>query len=348
MIRWNNDYNHGAHPAVLDALQKTNGESYGGYGLDEWCRKAADLIRTHLGNSPAAAKAEVHFLPGGTQANFTVIAAALRPYQSVICGDFGHINVHETGAVENTGHKIQQLKGEKGKISAAQIAAEAELYCVSGTKEHITQPKLVYLSFPTEYGMIYSRKELQDIAHVCHKYGLYLYIDGARMGYGLGSCQCDLTLADIAELSDVFYIGGTKCGTLLGEAVVILNDALKEHFRSYIKQNGGMVAKGWILGLQFYALLKDGLYFTITKQADEMAMEIRDAFEKKGIPLYMESYTNQQFVILTEEQKRALEEKHIFEYQCRMEDGRHCVRFCTSWSTRQEEVRELIKDIAAL
>lgn len=348
MIRWNNDYNHGAHPAVLDALRRTNGESYGGYGLDEWCRKAADEIRKYLGGSGAAANAEIHFLTGGTQANLTMIAAALRPYQSVICADFGHINVHETGAVENTGHKIQQVKGKNGKISAEQIASEAELYRSSGIKEHITQPKMVFLSFPTEYGMIYSGQELSDISDVCREYGLYLYIDGARMGYGLGSCKCDVTLADVAALADAFYIGGTKCGALLGEAMVIMNNELKSHFRSYIKQNGGMIAKGWLLGLQFYTLFENGLYFSITKQADEKAMEIREAFEKKGVPLYMESDTNQQFVLLTGEQMKKLEKKHIFEYQFQTEELRHCVRFCTSWSTRQEEVEELKRDIDAM
>lgn len=343
MIRWNNDYNHGAHPAVLEAFARTNEDSYGGYGLDEWCEKASEKIKGYLGKKDA----DIHFMVGGTQVNYTVIAAALRPYQGVISADSGHIHVHETGAVENTGHKILAVKGENGKLSAESIAAEAENYRTSGVKEHITQPKMVYISFPTEYGTIYSKKELQEISDVCRKYDLYLMIDGARMGYGLGAEVNDLKLSDLAALADVFYIGGTKCGTMMGEAVVITNDALKDHFRSYMKQNGGMLAKGWTLGLQFYTLFEGGLYFEITAQADKYAMQIRDAFEKKGIASYIDSPTNQQFVLLTDEQKSRLGQKHIFEYQFPVGE-KHCVRFCTSWSTRQEDVDTLKEDIMAL
>lgn len=343
MIRWNNDYNHGAHPAVLEAFARTNEDSYGGYGLDEWCERASERIKDYLGKKDA----DIHFMVGGTQVNYTVIAAALRPYQGVISADSGHIHVHETGAVENTGHKIHAVKGENGKLSAESIAAEAENYRTSGVKEHITQPKMLYISFPTEYGTIYSKKELQEISDVCRKYDLYLMIDGARMGYGLGADANDLKLSDLAALADVFYIGGTKCGTMMGEAVVITNETLKDHFRSYMKQNGGMLAKGWTLGLQFYTLFEEGLYFEITAQADKYAMQIRDAFEKKGIDSYIDSPTNQQFVILTDEQKNQLEQKHIFEYQFPVGE-KHCVRFCTSWSTRQEDVDTLKEDIMAL
>ena len=344
MIRWNNDYNHGAHPAVLQALSDTNNNSYGGYGLDEYCEAAALEIKKYLGG----ADADIHFMVGGTQVNFTVIAAALRPFESVISADGGHINSHETGAVENTGHKIHALKSVNGKITAEQIKAEAQIFCDSETKEHITQPKLVYISFPTEFGTIYSKAELEAIRQVCDQYKLYLMVDGARMGYGLASPENDVTLADLARLADVFYIGGTKCGTLFGETVVIVNDDLKPNFRSYIKQNGGMLAKGWLLGLQFHTLFKDGLYFDITGQAMDGAMKIKKAFAEKGIPFYIDSPTNQQFPILTEGQKNKLAEKHIFEYQMKLEDGRHCVRFCTAWSTRPEDVDVLLADIAAL
>lgn len=235
MIRWNNDYTHGAHPAVLNALMETNQHSYCGYGLDEWCERAATEIKAHLGDVDA----DIHFLLGGTQVNYTVIDAALRPFQSVISANTGHIHAHETGAVEHTGHKIQAIPGENGKLTPNSIAAEANAYRMSGTKEHITQPKMVFLSFPSEYGTIYSRQELQEIRNVCDEYSLYLFIDGARMGYGLGSEQCDVTLTDLAALADVFYIGGTKCGALFGEALVILRDDLKKDFRSCIKQNGG-------------------------------------------------------------------------------------------------------------
>lgn len=344
MIRFNNDYNHGAHPAILEALATTNTESYGGYGIDPWCRKASDEIKKYLNCDEAA----IHFLVGGTQANFTVITAALRSYQSIISADSGHINVHETGAVENCGHKIQALPATDGKISAGQIEACANLYATSGIQEHITQPKMVYLSHPTEYGTIYSRQELEDINSVCKKYGLYLFVDGARMGYGLGAADADVTLADLACLTDVFYIGGTKCGALFGEAVVITNPALNTDFRSYIKQNGAMLAKGWLLGLQFYTLFKDGLYFEITKKAADYAMEIKKAFAAKGIPSYIESPTNQQFVILNNDQMDKLAEKYVFEYEAKMDETHHVVRFCTSWSTKQEEIDALVSDIKLL
>lgn len=344
MIRWNNDYNCGAHPAILQALSDTNDQSYPGYGLDEWCEKAAAEIKKYLQNDHA----EIHFMLGGTQANYTVIAAALRPYQGVISAATGHIHVHETGAVENTGHKIHVIPGKQGKLTAEDIAAEAEIYQSSGIKEHITQPKMVYLSYPTEYGTLYSRQELLDIREVCDKYDMYLYIDGARLGYGLGSCACDVTLADLAGVADAFYIGGTKCGALFGEAVVLLHRDLKDHFRSYIKQNGAMLAKGWLLGLQFYTLFKDGLYFEITRHADEAAMKIKTAFESKQIPFFFESNTNQQFVILTNAQMEQIGKKHIFEYEEKLDADHHVVRFCTSWSTKDENADALVTDIQDL
>lgn len=344
MIRFNNDYSHGAHPKVLEALARTNEESYGGYGQDVWCEKAAAVIKKHL-NCP---QADVHFLVGGTQANFTVIASALRPYQSVLSADTGHINVHETGAVENCGHKVQTLPAVNGKISAAQIREEAELYRTSDIPEHITQPKMVYISHPTEYGTIYSRKELEEISAVCREYGLYLFVDGARMGYGLGASGADVTLEDFARLTDVFYIGGTKCGALFGEAVVIVNPLLQTDFRSYMKQNGAMLAKGWLLGLQFCALFENDLYFEITKKAVEYAMEIRRAFAEKGIPAYIESDTNQQFVILENRQMETLAKNYVFEFEKKIDETHSCVRFCTSWSTKTEEIRALTEDIRRL
>lgn len=344
MIRFNNDYNHGAHPLILEALVKTNEESYGGYGIDSWCEKATEEIKKYL-DCPQAA---VHFMVGGTQVNYVVIASALRPYQSVICADSGHIQVHETGAVENCGHKIHTLPAKEGKITADQIAAEAEVYCTSGVKEHITQPKMVYLSFSTEYGTIYTKQELEEIHAVCQKYGFYLFVDGARLGYGLGASDADVTIADIARLTDVFYCGGTKCGALFGEAVVITNPALQTDFRSYMKQNGAMLAKGWLLGLQFYTLFKDGLYFEITKKADEYAMQIKKAFENKGIPSFVNSSTNQQFVVLSKEQMERLEQQFVFEFEQKIDEEHACVRFCTSWSTTQEEVDALVQAIAEL
>lgn len=344
MIRFNNDYNHGAHPAILEVLTQTNGESYGGYGLDEWCEKAADEIKKHL-DCP---KAAVHFLVGGTQTNFTVIASALRPYQSVIAAASGHIYAHETGAVEATGHKVDPILSRDGKLAAADIAAKAESYRISLVQEHIPQPKMVYISHPTEYGTIYSKEELEAIRAVCDEYGLFLFVDGARMGYGLGSPETDVTLADFARLADIFYIGGTKCGALFGEAVVIPNPLLQTDFRSYIKQNGGMLAKGWLLGLQFYTLFKDGLYQDITKKAVALAMKLRDAFAEAKIPFYIHSPTNQQFVVLTRQQMDRLAEKYVFEYEAQLAENLFCVRFCTSWCTTEDEVDALIADIRTL
>ena len=344
MIRWNNDYNCGAHPAILQAFMDTNGESYGGYGMDEGCERAAVEIKKHLGG----ADADIHFMLGGTQVNYTMIAAALRPYQGIICADSGHIQVHETGAVEHTGHKIHVVPGVKGKITARAVEREAEDYRSSDIPEHVTQPKMVFLSFPSEYGTIYTKEELSDISRVCRKYGLYLMVDGARMGYGLGAEGNDVTLADIAAAADIFYIGGTKCGAMMGEAVVIVNEELKDHFRSYMKQNGGLLAKGWVLGLQFYTLFRDGTYFDITERADGYAMDIRRAFAEKGIESYIDSPTNQQFLLLTEEQKEKLAKNHIFENQFQTRDGRFCVRFCTSWSTKEADVQALLRDIRAL
>ena len=343
MIRLNNDYNRGAHPSILKALADTNAHSYGGYGEDEWCDKASFIIRNLLDRPDA----EVKFFPGATQANFIGIDAALSPVQSVISADTGHINCHEAASIENTGHKILALPNTDGKITAAQIKACAAAYYDADEPEYLTEPKMVYISFPTEQGTLYSLDELTAIHDVCEKYGMYLFVDGARMGYGLGSEKNDVTLKDVAELADVFYIGGTKCGALFGEAVIITATALKRRFKAYMKQNGAVLAKGWLLGLQFATLLENGEYFAITKRADELAMRIKKAFAENGIPEWVDSYTNQQFVILTDEQKEKLGEKYIFESQGKVKNGT-VVRFCTSWATTKEEVDGLINEIMNL
>lgn len=343
-IRFNNDYNQIAHPVVMEALQSAAQESYGGYGMDDCCAAAEEAIKKHL-NKP---EAKVHFLIGGTQANYTMITAALRPYESVICADTGHIHVHETGAVENTGHKIEAIVGKDGKLTAAQIKKKAQEFADSDVQEHITEPKMVYLSFPTELGTIYSKQELEEISQVCREYGMYLFVDGARMAYGLGSAQNDLTLEDFARLTDAFYCGGTKCGAMFGEALVITNPALQSHFRSYMKQNGAMLAKGWLLGLQFKALFASGAYFELGKTADAYAMKIRKAFLGQGIPFHVDSPTNQQFVVLSNAQVNQLAEKYIFENEGRIDENHTCVRFCTSWSTKAEDVEALLGDIEKL
>lgn len=339
MIRFNNDYNRGAHPAILEALTHYNGESFAGYGVDPLCEAAADEIKKYLNG----AEADIHFLLGGTQVNYTVIAAALRPYQGVISADSGHIQVHETGAVENTGHKIITLPSADGKITAAQIREVAAAYADSDLKEHIVQPKMVYLSYPTEWGTLYTLEELEAISTVCKAYGLYLFADGARMAYGLAAG--DITLADLARLCDAFYIGGTKCGALFGEALVLTHPALKEHFRAYMKQNGALLAKGWLLGLQFYTLFKDGLYFEIGKDAVTYATEIKAAFTAKGIPLYIDSPTNQQFFVMENTLLARLAAKYTFEDNGKVDQTHTCVRFCTSWSTTRAEVDALCSDI---
>ena len=344
MIRFNNDYNKGAHPAILAALQQTNEISYAGYGEDEWCEKAREEIRKYLGESDN----EIYFMIGGTQVNYTVITAALRPYQSVISADCGHINNHEAGSIEHTGHKVLLIPAENGKLTAKSIEQEAAKYYDHGEAEYLTQPKIVFLSSPSEFGTTYSKKELMEIREVCQKYGMYLYLDGARLGYWLSSEECDVTLEDLARLTDLFYIGGTKCGALLGEALVIINPELRDHFKTYMKQSGGVLAKGWLLGLQFYELFKDGLYFEITKKANQLAMQMKSAFEEAEIPFYIESGTNQQFVILTKEQEKKLAEKFVFEFTSEVDEDHVCVRFCTSWSTTETDVRTLTDTIRAL
>ncbi len=341
MIRFNCDYSEGAHPAVLEKLALTNLEQTPGYGQDIYCRRAADLIK----NLCAAPDADVHFLMGGTQTNLTVIAACLRPYQGVISATSGHINVHETGAIETTGHRIITVEEQNGKLTAEQIARCCQEHWQDDNPEFAPQPKLVYLSFPTEYGTLYSKAELTAIRRVCDEHNLFLFMDGARLGYGLEAPGNDLTLSDIAACCDVFYIGGTKIGALLGEAVVIVNPKLQKDFRYFMKQKGAMLAKGRVLGLQFLALFENGLYFKISKHADDMAQLIRRACQEAGYPFLYDSPTNQQFPIMPEKTIKQLEEFYAFSHTRRLDRGRAAIRICTSWATREEDVRQLTADI---
>lgn len=341
MIRMNNDYNRAAHPAVLKALLETQNESYPGYGEDAWCEKAEKEILGHLGG----VNAKVYFFVGGTPSNTNLIDAALRPWQSVIAAANGHINAHEGGSIEHTGHKVLALAGNDGKLTAESIQKEMESYEAAGEAEWLTQPKLVYISSPSEYGTIYSLKELEAIHAVCQKYGLYLFLDGARMAYYLTAPGNDVTLADIARLTDAFYIGGTKCGALMGEAMVLVNPALRDHFRTSMKQNGSILAKGWLLGLQFYTLFRDDLYFTLAKKANAQALAIQKAFKDKLIPLFVESPTNQQFVVLTKKQAEMLQQTVICEQEGVVDDDHVCLRLCTSWSTTDEEVDGVLEAI---
>lgn len=344
MIRFECDYSEGAHPRILERLAQTNLEQTPGYGVDEHCCHARELIL----EACQAPQAEVAFLVGGTQANQTVIASLLRPYQGALCAQTGHINVHETGAIEATGHKVLPLPQKDGKITAAAVEEACAAHWADATHEHMVQPGMVYLSQPTEVGTLYTRQELEDIRRVCDKYAIPLYIDGARCGYGLGAAENDVTLADLARLAHVFYIGGTKVGALFGETVVICDPALQRDFRYMIKRQGGMLAKGRLLGIQFETLFTDGLYEQLGRHAVELAGRVRRAFEEKGVEMAYPSHTNQQFPILTQAQRDKLGEKYAFSFWEQVDEDRAAVRFCTSWATREEDVDALVADIANL
>ena len=341
MIRFNCDYLEGAHPRILEKLTETNFVQTPGYGEDEYCDRAREVIKEKCG----VPNAYVQFLVGGTQTNMTVIASILKPYQGVLCANTGHINVHETGAIEATGHKVLALPSENGKITAAQVQEAYDTHWADASHEHIVQPGMVYISHPTENGTLYTKDELTALYETCSKLGLPLFLDGARLGYGLMSKRTDLTWKDIAAYTDVFYIGGTKVGALFGEAVVITDPALTKDFRYMIKQRGGMLAKGRLLGIQFLTLLEDGLYEEIAGKAVEQAMRLKNAFLEKGYPLLYDSYTNQQFPILPNSQLKQLEEKYSFELWTAMDEEYSAVRFCTSWATKDEDIEALISDL---
>ena len=325
----------------MERLIETNLEQTTGYGEDAYCEAAREAIRKVCD----APEADVHFLVGGTQANFTVISSALKPYQGVLCADTGHINVHETGAVEACGHKVLALPGKDGKITAEQIRNAHDLHWSDESHEHIAQPKMVYISHPTELGTLYTKGELEEIGRVCRECGLYLFLDGARLGYGLMAPGTDVTIADIAKICDVFYIGGTKVGALFGEAVVIMNPQLKPDFRYCIKQKGGMLAKGRLLGIQFLELFRDGLYFEIAKHAIDMAMILKEGLKEKGYSFFMDSVTNQQFIMIEDEKLEKIREKYGVTYQQRYDETHSVIRLCTSWATTEENVRSLLADL---
>ncbi len=341
MIRLNNDYSEGCHPSILQRLSETNLEQTAGYGKDDYCRQAADAIRTAF----SCPDADVHFLVGGTQANMTVIASALRPYEGVLCATTGHINVHETGAIEGTGHKCIALPHKDGRISAPQIGVAAAL--MDGD-EHVVRPGMVYISQSTELGTIYNKSQLRDLYLTCQQQGIYLFIDGARLGYALAAPTCDTTAADIAASCDVFTVGGTKMGALFGEAIVINHPALKKNFRHMIKHQGALLAKGRLLGLQFSTLMENGLYFQLGQHAVDQAMRIRTALLEKKIPLHVDSPTNQLFPIFTDAQVEALEENFVLEFQERLDENHVVLRICTSWATKDEQIDALLSAIAQL
>ena len=344
MIRFNSDYLEGAHPRILRRLTETNLEQTPGYGEDIYCDRARATIRA-LCDAP---EADVHFLVGGTQTNMTFLSAVLKPWQGAVSADTGHIAVHETGAVEATGHKVIALPNENGKLTAARVDACCRLHFNDESHEHMVMPGAVYISNPTEVGTLYSREELEALRAVCDRWNLILFLDGARLGYGLASPENDLDLPFLARVTDAFYIGGTKQGLLFGEALVITREDIRRDFRYVIKQKGGMLAKGRLLGVQFEEALRDGLYMELSRHAIELAMKLRDAMADMGIPFMIESPTNQQFPILPDGLLEALKRDYSYATIEKVDEGRTAVRFCTSWATRAEDVDKLIADLRRL
>ena len=331
------DYMEGAHPAIMQRLMGTNLVKTAGYGLDEYCDGAKEKIRSACG----APDAEVHFLVGGTQTNATVIDALLKSYQGVIAAETGHISTHEAGAIEFSGHKVMTLPHHNGKIDAAHVRTMLEDYYNDGNHDHMVMPGMVYVSHPTEYGTLYSRAELEEISNVCREYHIPLYLDGARLAYALACPQNDITLKDLASLCDVFYIGGTKCGALFGEAVVIPRPGLIPHFFTIIKQHGALLAKGRLLGIQFDALFTDGLYDRIGDIAIKAADRIRRALAENGYELCFDSPANQVFCILEDIVMEKLAEHVEFSFWEKHDDTHTVIRFATSWATEMEDVDRL-------
>ncbi len=335
MYSFNNDYSEGAHPKILEAMINANLAQNGGYGLDVHCSLARKLIRQEIGRNDV----DVHFIVGGTQTNLIAIGTALRPWQAVISTDKGHINVHETGAIEATGHKVIAMACPDGKLTPPDIQKALDLH----TDEHMVQPKMVYISNSTEVGTQYTKKELEALHHICRQKELYLFLDGARMGSALTSPVNDLTLEDIAELTDIFYIGGTKGGALFGEALIICSPDLKPDFRYMIKQRGALLAKGWLLGIQFEELFQNNLFYDLASHANEMAAVLRKGIEKCGYSFWSESMTNQVFPIFPDQLIVKLEKDFLFSIQERLDNSHSAIRLVTSWATSEEACHQFVK-----
>lgn len=331
MIFLKNDYGLGAHPQVFAALEKHNLELNDSYGTDVLCQQTAHQVQELTGN-PAA---EVHFFAGGTLTNLTALAAFLRPFEAAVAAESAHINVHETGAVEATGHKVLTVPTTDGKVAPADIRRVVAAH----QDEQMVVPRLVYISDTTEMGAVYTKAELTALHDCCRELGLYLYLDGARLGMALGSAENDLTWQDLAALTDAFYVGGTKCGALFGEMLVILNPALKPHFRYLMRQRGALFAKGMLLGLQFNALLTDGLYEKLGAQADAMGKLLAQGLTAKGYDFAYTPVSNMVFPILSQEKAKELADKIMFEKWLDNPDGSLTARFVTAWNTREEDVR---------
>ena len=338
MLHFDSDYMEGAHPSILEALSKINFEQNPGYGTDAYCASAKEKIRKACG-CPGA---DVYFLEGGTQTNSIVITSLLRPWEGVLSADTGHVSLHEAGAIEYHGHKVLTIPNTLGKISASQVRAYMEQFLADANHDHMVFPGMVYISHPTEYGTLYTKEELEQLHSVCREFSLPLFLDGARLGYGLAAADTDVTLETLAKTCDVFYIGGTKVGALFGEAVVVPDPAALPHFFTVIKQRGALLAKGWLLGLQFDCLFSGNRYLNISRHALVLSEKLKKALLEKGYPLYLDSPTNQQFVILTKEQKERLSRIATFGFWENLDDGRCVVRFATSWATKEEDIDALI------
>lgn len=344
MLSFECDYSEGAHEKVLQRLLETNMEQLPGYGSDVYCERAKEKIRAAC----ACPQAEIFFLVGGTQTNAVVTASLLKTYEGVVSAATGHVSVHEAGAIELGGHKVLQIPQHEGKIDAGELQAYLQGFWDDENFEHMVFPGMVYISHPTEYGTLYSREELSRISDVCRKFQIPLYMDGARLGYGLMSTQTDVSFADVAKYCDVFYIGGTKVGALCGEAVVFTKNNMPPHFLTLAKQRGALLAKGRLLGIQFDALFTDNLYFEISRHAIRMAQILKESFQKRGYPFLLESPTNQQFIILENEQMKKLGEKVRFSFWEKVDEGHTAVRFATSWATKEEDIARLMEYVDGL
>lgn len=338
MLSFESDYTEGAHEQILQRLIETNMEKMSGYGKDRYCDRAKEKIRT-LCKCP---EADIYFLIGGTQANQIIIDAMLKQYEGVIAADTGHVSTHEAGAIEYTGHKVLTVPHSNGKIQADVLRDYLKNFYGDANHEHMVFPGMVYISHPTEYGTLYSLKELQELSEICKQYELPLYMDGARLGYGLMSAETDVTLPDLSKLCDVFYIGGTKVGALCGEAVVFTHNNAPKHFTTIIKQHGALLAKGRLLGIQFDILFTDDLYFKISRHAIQMADMLRKAFAEKNYKFYIETITNQIFIVLENTKMKELQGKVSFSFWEKADEKHTVVRFATSWATKEEEIAALI------
>lgn len=339
MLHFDSDYMEGAHPAILERLVTTNFEQTAGYGEDEYSKSAKEKIK----KACKCDDASVYFLVGGTQSNSTVLDALLKSYEGVISAKTGHINTHESGAVEFSGHKVIELEQHEGKIDADVLNEYLKNFFEDSNYEHMVIPGAVYISYPTEYGTLYTKDELSKISNICRKFDISLFIDGARMGYGIVAKGADITLEYLAQCCDAFYIGGTKVGALFGEAVVIKDSKRISHFKTIIKQHGALLAKGRILGLQFDTLFTDNLYFEIAKHANAMADKLKKAFISKGYRLFLDSTTNQQFVILNNKKIKELENKVTFTFWEKYDETSQVIRFVTSWATKEEDIDKMIE-----